>query len=292
MAKRRTIWHVLFVELLKERAPSNIEITAEVTLSTEPQRADVLLFRRRASTGQRRRGARILRRLWKLLPTWTLVEFKSPSRPLRRGDLARLLALTAQYHSMQHARITSRTELALLLVVTTLTPTMDVELASMGWTRTTLGGGYYQLSCPQYAGWLIVVTEVCEAEQDDLLDIVGQRRMQTDRSEHWLLDHTVLSDREREMAKLEGYRQTLEKALKKLPVELRLKGIKPKERVEGLKAKERLQGLSAKERVEGLTSTEQIMVLPDKVLRGLTPEFIAELPLKVRAEIRRRLAKH
>jgi hypothetical protein len=64
-----------------------------VTLAAEPQRADLLLLRRGAAAtpddGTVLRGPR--------LGFDSLVEFKSRGRPLRRGDLIRLLGYGAQY---------------------------------------------------------------------------------------------------------------------------------------------------------------------------------------------------
>src|SRR3712207_5683684 len=100
MAPARTAWHVGFTNLVVERGPPAIDVWPEVQLSIEPQRADLLLLRR---TGEPRRDheARVLRRLWPLLGTDTLVEFKSPARPPRKGDLLRLLAYGAVYHAAQ-----------------------------------------------------------------------------------------------------------------------------------------------------------------------------------------------
>jgi len=40
------LWHLAFVNLIQRRAPSNFEVQSEVRLTTEPQRADMLLLRR------------------------------------------------------------------------------------------------------------------------------------------------------------------------------------------------------------------------------------------------------
>lgn len=61
-------------------------------------------------------------------------------------------------------------------------------------------------------------------------------------------------------------RETIDRLLKKLPVENRLEGLSAAERLEGLSAEQRLEGLSAEERLEGL-SPEELRALAEK-LRG------------------------
>jgi len=55
MGSSRTMWHVLFADLLKEFAPPGFEVQTEVTLATEPQRADYVIIRREMTPGSRRR---------------------------------------------------------------------------------------------------------------------------------------------------------------------------------------------------------------------------------------------
>src|SRR5262245_40530216 len=83
---------------------------------TGTQKADLLLIRR--TTGEHLdERARVLRRLWPLLTSETLVEFKSLARPARRGDWIRLLGYGAQHHAKQVERLAVAAELTLVLVV-------------------------------------------------------------------------------------------------------------------------------------------------------------------------------
>ena len=111
--------------------------------SVEPQKADLLLLRR--SRDRDDENARVLRRLWPELTRETLVELKSVGRALRRGDWIRLLGYGAQHHSKQIKRLDLATDLTLVLVVPSWTPTIDRETRSLGWTLNDLGCGYYRV---------------------------------------------------------------------------------------------------------------------------------------------------
>jgi hypothetical protein len=103
MGTERTAWHAYFAMLIEERAPRDVEVIAEHVLTLEPQRADLLLIRR--SRDRRDDQAGVLKRLWPELTTESLVEFKSISRPARRGDWIRLLGYAAQHHAKQIERL-------------------------------------------------------------------------------------------------------------------------------------------------------------------------------------------
>ena len=46
MGASRTAWHVVFSALIKERAPPGVDVIPELVLTSEPQKADLLLLRR------------------------------------------------------------------------------------------------------------------------------------------------------------------------------------------------------------------------------------------------------
>ena len=101
MSAVRTPWHVYFAIFLRENAPPDIQVKFEITLTTGPQRGDLLLLRR-GDAGARDGEARAFLGLWPLLRTDTLVEYKSLAWPLHKGDLARLQG------SGPHGRIIKR----------------------------------------------------------------------------------------------------------------------------------------------------------------------------------------
>jgi hypothetical protein len=91
MGAKRVVWQVGFGRLLRRRGSHAFEVRDEVPLSEEPPRMDYLLLRKEPASAEDD-SAQTLRRLWPLLPLVSVVEYKSPGRFYRRGDLDRLLA--------------------------------------------------------------------------------------------------------------------------------------------------------------------------------------------------------
>jgi hypothetical protein len=164
---KRTVWHNLFAALLLERRSPDFDVLADVPLSVEPQRADLLLLRKHRSGGRTAPGS-VLRALWPKLRAHTIVEFKSAARPLRIGDLIRLLGYAAQYHA-RHARRIGRGELGLVLVVARRSPTLDAELGRLGWGLGAGKGGYLPIRGGPYPGWVVVLDRVRRAEGEGVL---------------------------------------------------------------------------------------------------------------------------
>ncbi len=278
-----TAYHVTLEQLLADRKPSDFEIEAELKVGIGPPRADYLLFHR-LNAARPRRHARILRRLWHLLPLFAVVEYKSPTRPLRRGEWIRLIGVSCLFHARTRA-VRHRGDLAAVLLVARLTPTVDAELQSMGYSRVSLGGGYYRVRGAPYEALVVAADEVAEVERDELLALVAESKMtiRTDAGFRWVRAHVIGGPRVREMQRLEGYDSVVRKALARLPAETRLEGLEPKERLQGLKPEERLQGLKPE---------EQVLALSNTVLRQLRPEFLKTLPAATRRKIRLRMKAH
>ncbi len=272
MLPGRTAYHVLFAQLLQERAPKNFTLSFDVKLTNEPQRADVIVVRKdpAAAVGE----ALTLVLLWPLLLWDAIIEFKSPTRPVRRGDLRRLLGYAAQYHAREAERLDASSKLVLVLVVAAWTPTLDEELRVFGWVVEPMGSGYYRVSAQPYALYVAVVDEVSKAENDALLNLLGHRTMQSQEADWWFSSHTFGSPEGQAMEKLEDYDAMIRQALKRLPASVRLQDLKPEERLQGLKPE------------------EQVLALSDEVLAGLQARYLETLPAHVRAEIERRLARH
>ncbi len=125
MSAERTAWHPIFAAHVTERAPPGFKVEAEVQLTSEPLRVDLLLSRTMAEPFCEQ--ARTFRRLWDLLGCDTVAEYKSKSHLFRFGDFARLLAYLAQHQALQIERIRPD-ELTGVLVVSTLTPSLLDEL--------------------------------------------------------------------------------------------------------------------------------------------------------------------
>jgi hypothetical protein len=272
MSNGRTLYHVLFARLLEERAPKNLTFSFDQRLTTEPQRADVIIVRKLDVVDDSK--PLILEGLWRLFPRDAIVEYKSPGRPVRLGDIRRLLGYGAQYHAREVDRLGGREDLALVLVVPSVTPTLDAELAVLGWTREALRGGYYRTSAQPYALHIVVVDEVAQTEHDVLLDLVGHRTMDSVEADRWLLMHTIESPEGLTMEKMEGYDELVQRALARMPLSTRLKGIMPEERLQGLRPE------------------QQLLALSNEILAGLSEDYLKSLPEHVRDEIQRRLSHH
>src|SRR5689334_12098915 len=111
MGARRIVWHVGFGRLLRRKGPSCFEVREEVLLSEEPARIDYLLLRK-VTDEAATIPAQTLRRLWPLLPLVSVVEYKSPGRPYRTGDLDRVWAYVHLYHADDRTRPSQRKDLA------------------------------------------------------------------------------------------------------------------------------------------------------------------------------------
>jgi hypothetical protein len=280
MGTGRTVWHAHFVMLLEERRPSGLELVPEVVLTSEPQKADLLLIR--VAPNYAPSTARVLRGLWGQLSELTLLEYKSPSRPLRPGDWIRLLGYGAQYHAKHVTRLDGGAELTLVLIVPTLTPTVRAEAGRLKGTIERLEGaglGYYRVTARPYRCLLVVLDEVAEEDRDPLLRWFSRATIEDVEVRRWLMAHST-EKHEGDLQALEGYEELLEKLLARAT---------PAQRVAGLAPEERLAGLAPEERLAGLAPEEQLLALSDEVLRGLPEAYVRSLPEPVRAEIQRRL---
>lgn len=270
MGSRRTAWHVLFTLLLEERGPPGIVVRAEVVLTSEPQRADLLLLRQ-ADVPRADEQSRVLRGLWPRLSLETLVEFKSVGRPPRLGDWGRLLGYGAQYWSMHAARLDRAQTLTLALVVPSSTPTLTREAEALGLHLRRLDPGYYRVTGSVFPMYLVVLAEVAAAERDDLLGWFAGATIEQDDTRWWLMAHTDVKDGDTRLSEREGYREMLASFLAALPPE------------------QRLAGLAPQERLAGLAPNESVLALPDEILARLPAEFLSTLPETVQAQIRQRL---
>jgi hypothetical protein len=269
MSTARTPWHVYFAVFMKQMAPPGIEVTFEVTLTTEPQRGDLLLLHRE-DVPRRDEDARAFLGLWPLLRTDTLVEFKSLAWPLKKGDLARLQGYGAQYFAAQIDRPLARRDLSLVLILPTRTPTLVDELARMDWTALALGNGYDRIEGAGYALYVAIMAEVTEAEKDGLLGLFSGRKW-TRTQITWWWQHRTGSMGEMNMQDMPGTDEIIQQMLDSLPPE------------------QRLAGLAPEERLAGLAPEQQVLALSDGVLRGLPKEYLSTLPVDIQETIRRRL---
>ena len=309
MGARRTVYHFFFTAYVRERCPPGFAVVPEVVLTKEPQRADLLVLRRRRAQPD---AGRSLRRLWPLLSRETLLEYKSPGRPPRAGDWVKLLGYAAQWHASRVASIGRARNLSLVLAAPALTRTLVTEAKRMGWRLEALGKGYHRVHGAIYPSFLVLLDEVAADERDDLLAFLARAKMERAPRETiaWLRRHTMGAMDIETPEELEEFKQFIRRYLARLPPEERFEtmglpmdeylaglapeervaGLAPEERVAGLAPEERVAGLAPEERVAGLAPEETVLALSDELLRRLPESFIASLPEQVREQIRRRLA--
>jgi hypothetical protein len=229
-----------------------------------PVRTEWLLRR----IGQRRRDgeARVLRGLWLLLGTDTIVEFKSPARPPRKGDLLRLMAYGALYHATQTQldRLEDPRDLTLVLVVASVSSALREEIRRMGWTVTPLGDGYGRIDGGVYATYLVITDEVAPAERDDFLAIFSHHRATDPEAIRWFSQWLAEGKKMHNIEQLDDYKDVVQKLLQSLPPE---------------------------ERVAGLAPEQILLTLPVEALRALSDEYLQSLKPEVAEQIRKRIGR-
>jgi hypothetical protein len=303
---KRVIWHVGFERNLSRRGSRAFEVRGEVLLSSEPPRIDCLLLRKIHVAQDD--SAETLRRLWPLLPYVAVVEYKSPSRPYRRGNLDRLWSYVYTYHADQQelARkradgtelsrglegapdVWERCDLCAVLVVSARTPSLleDVAAQHLGWQD--LGDGYWRVTGGGFGLYVVEIDVVGPAEGDDLLYSLGHGepvRVETIR--FWA---ELLGSKEAGMSMqdMEGYDELMAKLLDLMPPEQVLAHYGAEERLAGLAPERVLAHYGPEERLAGLDRDHQALALPIEVLRVLPDEYIRSLSPEVQGEIRRRL---
>lgn len=239
-------------------------------LTIEPQRADMLLLRRIGAAHEDDK-AQVMRALWPLLGRVTILEYKSPVRSsFRPRDLVRLWSYGALYDAVHPKELPKPSDLTLVLVVPSVTPTLTREIARMGWTLTALGGGYGRIHGAVYALYVVATDEVSPSEHDAFLRPFSRLKPEPGEAARWLAKWM----KEMEMAttnirEMEGYRAML---LKSMPVEERLEDVEPEDRL------------------LGLNRDQQALALPVEVLRALSEAYILSLAPETQEKIRQRLA--
>ncbi|KYF76298.1 hypothetical protein [Sorangium sp. So ce388] len=315
MGTTRTAWHVLLVALLSQRGSRRFEVRSEVPLSAEPLRADYLLLRKSAESSE---PAGTLRRLWDLLPSEAIVEFKSIGRPYRRRNLDRLLSYLHLYFADKPERIEQRSDLCGVLLVPSRTRSLDADVAELGLQWDDLGDGYWRLRGAAFALVVAEIDPVAEAEDDDLLRLFGHGEARTREARRWLAQQLGAEEMAMEIQDLEGFDEVVRKLLATLPPEQVLAAYTPEQvlaaytpeqvlaaytpeqvlaayapeqRVAGLPPEQRVAGLPPEQRVAGLQPEQVLLALPDDALRALSDAYLETLSAETRAAIRARIGR-
>jgi hypothetical protein len=296
MGAKRVVWHVGFGMALRRRGSHAFEVRDEVPLSEQPPRLDYLLLRKGPVPADD--NPQTLRRLWPLLPQLSIVEYKSPGRPYRTGDLDRLWGYVHLFHADERTRPKRRGELCAVLAVPGRSPSLDTDVEQMGLAWEDLGEGYWWVRGGLFALYVVELNRVAEAEGDDLLHSLGSGELLTAETRWFWMELVGSKEAGMSVQEMEGYDELMGKLLEKLPAEQRLAGLPAEQRLAGLSPaevlshyapEERLAGLPAEQRLAGLDRDHQALALPIEVLRLLPEQYIRSLSAEVQAEIRRRL---
>jgi hypothetical protein len=290
---KRVIWHVGFERNLRRRGPPSFEVRAEVPLSDEPPRPDYLLLRKIAVEGRPLDDtAHTLRRLWPMLPCVSVVEYKSPGRSYRPGNLDRLWGYVHTYYANQRGlprrradgtaidpgaggapEVRVREDLCAILVVPARTPSLDEDVALMGLAWEDLGDGYWRVQGGLFTLHVVEIDVVGPAEGDDLLHSLGHGKPSTPEARWFWVEFVGSQEARMSMQDMEGFDEALDKFLSTLTPEQRVAGLPPEEVL------------------AGFDRDHQALALPLEVLRLLPESYLRSLSPDVEAELRRRLAR-
>jgi hypothetical protein len=327
MGARRVVWHVGFERNARRRGSRAFEIRSEVQLSNEPPRIDYLFFRRVAEVSDDAPGT--LRGLWPLLPRVSVVEYKSPGRAYRAGDLDRLWGYVHTYWADQRAmprrradgtklapgmegasEVGERADLCAVLVVPARTPSLDADTEELTIAWEALGSGYWRMTGGKFALYVVELDVAGPAEGDDLLYSLGNGQVRAPEVRSFWMELLGSQEAGMSMQEMEGYDELMmklldtlspeqvlshyepEQRLAGLPPEQRLAGLPPEQRLAGLPPEQRLAGLTPEQRLAGLDRDHQALALPVEVLRLLPDDYIRSLSAEVQAELRRRLSRN
>ncbi len=299
MANHRTAWHFLFVASLAEHGAPGFDVLPELPLSHEPLRADVVVVRRRTGAHLDAKAG-TLRALWPLVRHTAVIEFKSPSRPPRPGDVTKLFGYGGQYHALRFAEVGSALNLVLVLVVPRVTTTVRDELRALRLRLRPIAPGYFRAAGRPYDVLVVDLSAVVLANKEELMSIFVESTMLSTAAAEFMEQHGMTTNASKNLADLDDYQDVVRRWLTSLTPAQRLAGLAPSERLAGLAPSERLAGLAPSERLAGLAPSERleglppedlILALPDDLLRAQSDEVIRKLSPKAQRAIRKRLGR-
>lgn len=267
-------WHPVFVTALKEALsdapPGQVEIQAEVALSSKPLDVDVIVIKKKADIVLAHPVARVFRR-------YNLFEFKSPVDYLEANDFDKGLALARLYKVIEHPGALVLDDFTLTLVSSSY-PRAMMEMLKARKLKVQAdvpATGIYQVKGEMFVVQVVVINELedPEALYPFAPFITGRRRKETqatvlllkkflqdpsnpyrkDLAEFTIKNELVLPEEMEEVQQLmysPEERQRIKEIFNKSPIMQEwLKEWSEQARIEGL-AKGRAEGL-AKGRAEG-----------------------------------------
>ena len=176
-----------------------------------------------------------------------------------------------------------------MLVVPSVTPTLEEELRELLLTRKPSATGYHEVRGFPVKLVVVDLGVAAEQEQDELMrwfaGAPGERSLEALR---WIGQHTGGARPMSAQAELEGWEEWARRYFASLTPDKLAEIIDPAQRLAGLAPEQRLAGLAPEQRLAGLDPTQTVLALPDEVLRGLSDEYIATLPADIQAQVRSR----
>ncbi len=304
MSSERTAWHPPFTTAMRERGPRWVRVSGEVQLTQEPMRADDV-FELRVEVGRDPDDCgKVLRGLWPLLVWVCLLEFKSISRPFRRGDLGRLLAYGFVWFYSNQAREAVTTaggvrrrakpgDLTLALAVPHLTRTLLHEATALNLTLERTESGYHRLRGGSFALVVIELARVASAEHDELMGwFAGTTRNPSLDLTQWIGQNTsVMSTPDKASPDQIGFDDWMERLRPLLKLEDVIARLSPEERLAGLDPEEVVRALPNDDLAAALPPDALVLALPDEALRALPESYLATLPEAAQQRIRTRLGR-
>jgi hypothetical protein len=172
--------HPPFTGLLQAFGPRWTVVEGEWQLTVEPLRADDVITLRAGTLRDLCDRGSVLRGMWSYVVVVALLEFKSASRPFRRGDLARLIAYGHIWfftHQEPHAltlpdgtcRRATPEDLTLILVVPSLTPTLHDELTQLGYVIDVSPDGHSRVTGASFQLLVVDLSLAAAVEQNNLM---------------------------------------------------------------------------------------------------------------------------
>ena len=292
MGAKRVIWHAGLGRHLRQKAPKCIEVRDEVCLSEEALRMDFLLLRRLLVAIEDDKG-QTLSKLWPLLALYTILEYKSPGRPYRSGNLDRLWAYASLYYADNQAEVQSRDNICGVLAVPHRTPSLDADVKAMGLKWTDLGDGYHRVRGGLFALYVIELDIVGAAEHDDLVYALGTGKIRGTAARRFFAELIGSKEAGMSVQEMEGFDEVtreLMEIVSLLPPDMRLAGLDPEQVLNHFDPQQRLAGLEPQQRLAGLDHDHQALALPLDVLRLLPDQYFRTLSPEVQAILRKRLA--
>ena len=306
----------MFIDLMTEYGPNHIDIASEVVVSRAALLSDAVIAKRKDKSTTE---PTVLRHMWTWLNEIMVLELKTHSRPIRKGELSKLVGYCMLYHALHREEISHIQQMCGAMVVAQVNEVLFDEIKSIGLKLQPESQGYFRLVGPSSIRlYLVVLQEVALAEQDALLTIFATGKVQGTEANRWFLEHarkimanqpaellTTDEDFVRELVSHLTPAQRLAgldpaQRLAGLEPAQRLAGLEPAQRLAGLEpeqvlsqydAEQRLAGLDADQRLAGLDEAHAVLALPVAALRGLSDQYIATLPADVRRKIKNKLRK-